>query len=206
MSSSKRLFDIAASLTCLLVLSPLLLAIAIAVKIDSPGPALYVQERVGRKGKLFRLLKFRTMRVGADKAGPLVTKEGDSRITRVGHWLRNSKLDELPQLFNVLRGDMSLVGPRPEVPRYVEVWPDDARSEILAVRPGITDPASVEYFDEAALLRNCADVEQAYLTTILPRKLEIYRQYVRDRSFVGDIAILMQTAARLLRRGGWRTG
>lgn len=183
--------------------APVLLIIALLVKLDSPGPVLYLQRRVGRFERPFRIVKFRTMRLGADVRGPLVTSASDPRVTRIGHWLRKLKLDELPQLVNVISGDMSLVGPRPEVEKYIEHWPQDLRPVILSVRPGITDPASLEYFDEAGLLAQSPDTERAYIEHVLPRKVLIYQQYVQNRSFQGDLAILLRTTWRVTGARFW---
>ena len=168
---TKRLFDIVVAAFALFLLSPLLLATALAVRLDSKGPALYRQTRVGRYGVLFRIHKFRTMRDGAE--GLLLTLPGDLRVTRVGAWLRRTRLDELPQLINVLQGTMSLVGPRPDVPRYVAQYPAALRDRVLAVRPGITDPASLAHLNEAALLARAADPEREYIERILPAKLKL---------------------------------
>lgn len=195
---SKRLLDLAVAALGLLILSPLMLLIAATVRVDSRGPALFRQVRVGRGSRTFKLLKFRTMQ--AASAGPLITAAGDRRVTRVGGFLRRSKLDELPQLFNVLAGDMSLVGPRPEVPRYVEMYPPELRSLVLSVRPGITDEASIEFRDESALLAGASDVEKVYVSEILPRKLELYARYVRNHSIRGDLRILLRTIVLLLKR------
>jgi lipopolysaccharide/colanic/teichoic acid biosynthesis glycosyltransferase len=201
----KRAFDVLMSAAALLLLSPLLLGIALAVRLDSPGPALFRQQRIGRNERPFEILKFRTMRGAAPgHAGHEITVAGDARITRVGALLRRSKLDELPQLLNVLRGQMSLVGPRPEVPRYVRLYPDDARAEVLSVRPGITDEAAIEFRDEGELLARAADPERAYVEEILPRKIQLYRRYVRGRTFAGDLGILLRTGAALFRRDGGR--
>ena len=164
----KRLFDIACSATALLLLCPVLLAVALWVRMDSPGPVIFRQQRVGRGGRLFSIFKFRTMRVGAEAAGLPLTVGDDTRITQAGAWLRRSKVDELPQLVNVLWGDMSLVGPRPEVPRYVALYPADLRETVLSVRPGITDLASLAYRNESALLAHSADPERTYAEEILP--------------------------------------
>ncbi len=193
--TGKRIFDIAVSLAGLLLLAPLLLALAVAVRLDSAGPALFRQERVGRHGRPFRIAKFRTMRPGA---GPLVTAGGDPRVTRLGAWLRHWKLDELPQLWNVLRGDMSLVGPRPEVPRYVAHYPDDLRRCVLSVRPGITDPAAVRFRHEEALLAAATDPERCYVEEILPAKLALYADYVARRSFATDLGVLGATVRVIL--------
>lgn len=196
---SKRLFDLVLAASALLVLSPLLLAAGVAVRLDSTGPALFRQIRMGRGGRPFRILKFRTMTIAQAAEAPSVTVADDPRVTRVGAFLRRSKLDELPQLVNVLRGDMSLVGPRPEVPRYVALYPPQLRDLILSVRPGITDDASIEFRNESDLLASAADPEKRYLEEILPRKLEIYARYARERSFGGDLRILLRTVGRIVR-------
>lgn len=193
----KRAFDIAVSAAALIVLSPLLLLLVVVVRISSPGPALFRQERVGRHGKSFHIHKFRTMR--ADAEGPLVSTGNDRRITTVGRLLRRSKIDELPQLIDVLRGDMSIVGPRPEVLRYVALWPEDQRALILSVRPGITDPASIELRDESLLLTGVSAPEQYYVDVLLPRKTALYAHYVRTRSFRSDLAIIVRTVAAVVR-------
>jgi lipopolysaccharide/colanic/teichoic acid biosynthesis glycosyltransferase len=195
---AKRLFDIVLSLLLLVLLAPLLAATALAVRLDSPGPALYRQQRVGRHGVPFTLLKFRSMHAGA--GGLPLTVGADARITRVGRWLRSSRLDELPQLVNVLRGDMSLVGPRPEVPRYVALYPAALRERALAVRPGLTDPASLAYIDEAALLAAAADPEREYVERILPAKLQQAAAYAERATLASDLAVLARTAWALLRR------
>jgi lipopolysaccharide/colanic/teichoic acid biosynthesis glycosyltransferase len=190
---TKRVFDVAVALLVLGILAPLFIAIAIAVKLDSPGPVFFRQERVGRRGIRFQIYKFRSMWHGCE--GMLLTVARDSRITRVGAFLRRFKLDELPQLINVIFGDMSLVGPRPEVPRYVALYPEALRKIIQSVRPGITDPASVEYYDESALLDASADPERTYTEEVLPTKLTLYRRYVEQRSFAGDLVVLFHTVA-----------
>ena len=195
----KRLFDIACAATALALLAPLLLALALWVRLDSPGPVLFRQQRVGRDSRPFAILKFRTMQVNAEAAGLQITVGQDPRITRAGSWLRRSKLDELPQLLNVLRGDMSMVGPRPEVPRYVALYPADVRAEVLSVRPGITDLASVQYRSESTLLAQSSNPEQTYVDTILPAKLALCRQYVRERSFWLDLRIIGMTLGILLK-------
>ncbi len=175
---------------------PLWVPIAVAVRLSSPGPVLHRATRVGRGGEPFTLLKFRSMRVGP--SGPAVTGARDPRITAVGRVIRRTKLDELPQLLNVLRGDMSLVGPRPEDPRYVAHYAPDERV-VLAVRPGITGAASVEYRDEEQILADADDVEAAYLSMVLPAKLAIELKYVGERSVRGDLALLWATAVAVVR-------
>ena len=191
----KRAFDMAFSATVLLLLAPLLAVIALWVRRDSPGPIIYQQERVGRHVQLFRIYKFRTMRVGADAAGPQITVGADTRITRAGQFLRRTKLDELPQFANVLCGDMSVVGPRPEVPRYVALYPAEVAAQVLSVRPGITDLASLAYRDESEVLARSSDPERVYVQEILPAKLQYACQYVRERSLWLDLRIISRTAA-----------
>ena len=193
----KRLFDMAASGIGLLLLAPLLLVLAAWIKCDSAGPVFFLQERVGLCGKLFRIIKFRSMR--QHHAGPQITVGADVRITRSGRFIRAYKLDELPQLINVLLGDMSLVGPRPEVPRYVALYPADVREEVLSVRPGMTDLASVQYRSESDLLAASSDPELTYTTVILPAKLALYQQYVRQRSLWLDIRIIGMTLGILFK-------
>ena len=195
---SKRLFDWVMSSLGLLALGPLLILIALVVKLDSPGPVFFRQERVGRFGVPFRIHKFRTMRV-TDGTGPLVTASHDARITRVGRWLRRTKLDELPQLIDVLNGDMSLVGPRPEVPRYMALYAEPVRRQILSLRPGITDRAAIEFRDEERLLAAAADPERAYVEQVMPIKQRYYLDYVAQRSLAGDLRILWDTARALVK-------
>lgn len=194
----KTAFDVIAASLGLLVLSPALLAIAILIKLDSPGPVFFRQRRVGRRGRLFRIHKFRTMVVGTGEA-PQLTVGDDRRITRIGRFLRRAKLDELPQLIDVVVGNMSLVGPRPEVPKYVSMWPPEMRELILSVKPGITDLASIEYRNESALLAEAADPELAYVEQILPVKLGYYRRYVETRTLWGDVRIILRTLASIAR-------
>jgi len=196
--SLKRGFEAVAAGILLLVLSPLLAAVALAVRCSGPGPILFRQGRVGLRGKPFDILKFRTMRTSPD-AGPLITSAGDPRVTRVGRVLRRWKLDELPQLVNVLRGEMSFVGPRPEVPRYVDMFAE-AYQELLAVRPGITDLASLTFRDEETLLARSANAEELYVHEILPRKLALSRAYVQQRSLGLDVRLIARTVAAIL---GW---
>jgi lipopolysaccharide/colanic/teichoic acid biosynthesis glycosyltransferase len=197
---AKRLFDWMLSSLGLLALSPLLLAIALLVKLDSPGPVFFRQERVGRYGKPFHIHKFRTMRHDPLGAGPQITVGADARITRVGGFLRASKLDELAQLIDVWLGDMSLVGPRPEVPRYMAHYPAEVRDKVLSVRPGITDIASIEYRDESAVLARASDPEQAYLREVLPHKLMLAARYVDRSSLALDVWLILRTIGAIVRR------
>ena len=192
---AKRLFDIVLSALGLLTLAPILLLVALWVKLDSPGPVLFRQERVGRFGKPFLIHKFRTMRVY--NAGPQITVGADPRITRSGRFLRASKLDELPQLWDVLRGAMSLVGPRPEVPRYVALYPAALREIVLSVRPGITDLASLEFRHESELLASAADPEREYVEVVMPQKLALARRYVETASLAQDLRIIWRTLLAL---------
>jgi lipopolysaccharide/colanic/teichoic acid biosynthesis glycosyltransferase len=186
----KRFFDLGVAGLALLLLSPVLLAIALAVKLDSPGPVFYRQERVGRHGRTFRIFKFRTMTVQQRADAAQITATGDDRITRSGRFLRRTKLDELAQLIDVLRGTMSLVGPRPEVPRYVDHYPAQWRERLLSVRPGITDFASVRYRDEGDLLAQAEDPEREYLDVILPTKLRYALRYVDQPTLANDLRVL----------------
>lgn len=195
----KRLFDFMAASLALVLLSPALLIIALFVKATSPGPAFYCGKRAGRQGKIFKMYKFRTMVADADRLGGSCTSEGDARVTRSGYWLRKFKLDELPQLLNVLVGDMSLVGPRPEVQEYVQLFTPEERA-ILSVRPGITDWASLWDRDEAQALAGHPDPERAYLDLIRPEKIRLQLEYVRRRSFATDLAILFATLRILVLR------
>lgn len=188
----KRLFDITASGLGLLVLSPLFLILAVWIKLDSPGPVFYRQVRVGRGNKDFRLFKFRSMRVGSDKKGLITVGGHDPRVTRSGYYIRKYKLDELPQLINVFIGDMSLVGPRPEVRKYVDLYtPEQLR--VLDVRPGITDMASIRYRNENELLEQAADPEQYYRDVVMQDKLRINLEYVAGHSFIKDLKIIFMT-------------
>ncbi len=196
--AAKRTLDLLASGCGLIVLSPLLLLAGIAVKLDSPGPVLFVQQRVGRNFRNFGILKFRTMVTDAEKRGGQITFGADPRITRVGHILRKTKIDELPQLWNVVRGQMSLVGPRPEVPRYVEMYRDQY-AYVLSVRPGVTDLASVKYRDEAEQLAGCADPAREYAERILPDKIALARTYIDTATFAGDLGIVLRTFLRIAR-------
>jgi lipopolysaccharide/colanic/teichoic acid biosynthesis glycosyltransferase len=192
----KRCVDIAISSLALVLLSPVLLAVALAVWLDSGSPVLFRQERVGRAFRRFFILKFRTMRVGS--GGPPLTVAGDDRITRVGKFLRLAKLDELPQFYNVLRGDMSLVGPRPEVPEYVELF-RERYGTVLTVAPGITDLASIHFRYEEEVLSRSAEPRREYAERILPVKLELAERYVSTHTLFGDLCILFRTAAAVVR-------
>ena len=197
---ARRALDVLASAVGLVLLSPVFALVAVAIATTSPGPVFFRQVRVGRDGEPFRIFKFRSMRADAEALGGQLTVGGDPRITRVGAILRASKLDELPQLINVLVGDMSLVGPRPEVPRYVALYTPEQR-RVLAVRPGITDPASIRYRDEAAVLARAEDPERAYIDEVLPHKLAINLAYLERRSLLSDVGVILATVWRLLRRG-----
>ena len=188
----KRLFDIVASGLGLLSLSPLLLFVAIWIKLDSPGPVFFRQVRVGRYNKDFRIFKFRSMRVGSDKGSQITVGGHDSRITSSGYFIRKTKIDELPQLINVFLGDMSLVGPRPEVRHYVDMWTPE-QLHVLDVRPGITDPASIRYRNENELLENAEDPEDYYIHVIMQDKIKLYLEYVKKHSFLYDIKLIFDT-------------
>ena len=185
-----RAFNFVSAAAGLVILTPVLLVIAIAIKCDDGGPVLYLQKRIGRNFQPFRLIKFRTMTVGADQSG-LLTAPADQRVTRCGRWIRRSKLDELPQLCNVLRGEMQLVGPRPEVERYVEQFREQY-SMLLTDPPGITDPASLAFRREDLLFVS-SEMERQYVSEILPRKLSLSLEYRRRRRFASDLGILMKT-------------
>lgn len=188
----KRFLDIVLAAAGLVLLSPLLLFCFLAVKLTSPGPALFRQQRVGRDFRAFEILKFRSMVDNAAALGSPVTIGDDPRITRVGKLLRSCKLDELPQLANVLKGDMSVVGPRPESPCYVDMFRDDY-AQILTVRPGMTDVASLKYRDESACLARFEDPDRAYVQHVLPDKIELAKQYVRQSSVLFDLKLILQT-------------
>ena len=198
--ATKRAFDIVAAGLGLALLAPLFLVVAAWIKLDSPGPVFFRQERVGRGGVPFRIHKFRTMRVAAESAGPALTVGADPRITRAGAFLRRTKIDELAQLIDVLRGDMSVVGPRPEVPRYVACYPPELRSKVLSVRPGITDPASLQFRDESTLLARAADPEREYRDVVLPAKLRLAADYVDTASLGGDLRLIVATVRALWSR------
>lgn len=196
--AAKRVFDVAASLVILTVTSPFFLLLALAVKLDSRGPVFYRQVRVGRYGRDFRIFKFRTMVQNADKIGLSLTVGDDPRITRVGRFIRRCRLDEFSQLLNVLGGSMSLVGPRPEVRRYVNAYAPEYMATLL-VRPGITAPSSIAFKDEDKLLEASSDPEKAYVEQVLPPKMKLNLEYLKNISLWGDIKILFQTAAAVLK-------
>ncbi|AUN15279.1 sugar transferase [Paraclostridium sordellii] len=188
----KRLFDIVASSIGLILLSPILILIAICIKLDSKGPVFFKQVRVGKNKELFKIYKFRTMVTDAEKLGKQITVGNDTRITKVGTFIRKCKLDELPQLINVLKGDMSLVGPRPEVPKYVELY-DDYQEQILLVQPGITDYASIEFRNESEILGESENPESKYINDIMPYKIELNIKYIKNISLYEDLKLITRT-------------
>lgn len=194
---TKRLFDLFFSFCGLLLLSPFLLAISFLIKKEDKGPVFYRGERVGLRGKMFRIFKFRTMVVNAEKLGPSSTAEEDPRITRVGRWIRRHKLDELPQLINVFLGDMSFVGPRPQVQWAVDLYTPEEKV-ILNVRPGITDYASLRFSNEAEILKGAEDPDKAYLEKIHPEKTRLALQYVHDHSLLIDLKLILLTVRQVL--------
>ena len=196
----KRGLDLFVAAAALMLSAPLFVLVALCIRLDSTGPVFFRQERVGRGGRVFRIRKFRTMVVDAPAHGLGITVGADPRVTRVGRVLRRSKLDELPQLLDVLAGHMSLVGPRPELPRYVALYPPELRAQVLGVRPGITDPASLKYADEATLLAAAADPEREYREVLLPAKLRESVDYIARATLASDLRVLARTAALLLGR------
>lgn len=193
----KRIFDLICSTLGLIVLSPILIVIAIRIKTDSDGPVFFKQIRIGEKNKEFEILKFRTMVVDAEKLGRQITVGNDNRITKIGAFLRKYKLDELPQLINVFKGDMSLVGPRPEVPRYVNMYNEEQR-RVLEVKPGITDLASIRYRDENDLLGEAENPDDFYINTIMPDKLALNLEYINKNNIFLDIYIILKTIVKCL--------
>ena len=188
----KRVFDIVVSLGALIVLLPFLLLISIWIKLSSKGAIFYKQERVGKEFKPFMLYKFRSMVVNADKIGPGVTSGDDPRVTKIGKILRRTKVDELPQLLNVLKGDMSLVGPRPELMKFVDTQ-KEAYKKVLSVKPGITDNASIAYRDEEEIMKQYDNKERAYIEEVLPQKIKLYNEYIDNISFMNDCKLILQT-------------
>jgi len=195
----KRIVDIAGSAIGLILLSPVLIIIALLVKLDSKGPVFFMQTRIGKNLKEFRLFKFRTMTTGSESKGQLTVGAKDNRITKVGYNLRKYKLDELPQLLNVLIGEMSLVGPRPEVPKYVNLY-NAEQKKVLNVKPGITDYASIEYSNENELLAKAENPEQFYIDQIMPAKLDLNLKYIREKSFITDLKIIWMTVVKVFVR------
>ncbi|MBK9228682.1 MAG: sugar transferase [Ignavibacteria bacterium] len=193
----KRGFDMVFSLLGSVILSPIFIVLIMAIKINSKGPSLYIQKRVGLNGNDFDLYKFRTMAVDSDKSGLLTVGGRDPRITSIGYYLRKFKLDELPQLINVLKGDMSFVGPRPEVRKYVDLY-NEVQKQVLTVRPGITDVASIKYKNENEILQGHEDPEEYYIKRIMPDKIEMNLEYLKDRSFFKDIKVILQTFSAIL--------
>ena len=195
---SKRCFDIFFSLLGILFFLLLFLFVAIAIKCSSKGPVLFKQERVGKNGKTFKIWKFRSMVVDAEAKGRQITTDGDNRITKVGKFIRKTKIDELPQLFNVLSGKMSFVGPRPEVPRYVALYTEEQR-KVLTVKPGITDLASIEYRNENDLLKEAEDPDKKYIEEIMPAKLELNLKYIEKAGFFYDIGLIFKTVFKVIK-------
>lgn len=195
----KRAFDIVSCTLAVLLLFPFGLLIALCIVCGSKGGVFYRQTRVGRGGKDFKLLKFRTMRPNADRQGLLITVGNDQRITRIGKFLRKYKIDELPQLLNIIKGDMSVVGPRPEVRRYVELY-DERQRRVLTVRPGLTDYASLKYISESELLAKSDDPEKTYIEEIMPAKLELNLQYIENQSLKEDFKLIFQTLFSIFRK------
>lgn len=195
----KRTFDVLSSISGLVLLLPLFLLIALWIKIDSKGPVFFRQQRVGRFGKTFFIHKFRTMRLDSEKSGRLTVGK-DKRVTRSGYFLRKSKLDELPQLIDVLIGQMSLVGPRPEVQEFIDCYPVEIRKKVLSVRPGITDRASIEMVDENEILSKYSEPRKAYIENVLPIKQKYYLEYVESHNFFSDIKIIFDTLVKIIRR------
>jgi lipopolysaccharide/colanic/teichoic acid biosynthesis glycosyltransferase len=192
----KRFTDIVVSVVALAVLSPFLLVMALLVGVTSSGGVFFLQERIGRHGRPFRLIKFRTMRPASEMSGLITVGSRDPRITAIGYFLRKYKLDELPQLLNVLGGSMSLVGPRPEVRKYVDLYSAEQR-KVLEVKPGLTDYASIEYFSESDLLAAADDPEYTYTHVVMPAKLSLNMKYISEAGFFTDMKILIRTAARI---------
>lgn len=194
----KRVFDFLASLGGLIVLSPVLIIVAICIKIDSKGPVFFLQKRVGKDKEIFEIYKFRTMVTDAEKLGRQITVGNDSRITRVGKVIRKCKLDEIPQLINVLKGEMSLVGPRPEVPKYVELY-DEYQEQVLLVKPGITDYASIEFRNENDILGKSINPEKTYIEEIMPAKIELNMKYIKNISLGEDFKLIINTILAILK-------
>lgn len=193
----KRLFDIFCSSIGLIILSPILLLLALLIKLESKGPVFFLQTRVGLNNTDFKLFKFRSMFMDAEKRGQLTVGMRDPRITRMGYYLRKFKLDELPQLLNVIKGDMSLVGPRPEVRKYVNLY-NTKQMQVLTVRPGITDYASIKFINENELLAQANDPEAFYISDIMPQKLELNISYIEQKGFFKDISLILKTFLKII--------
>lgn len=196
----KRCFDLFFTIPGVLVISPVLSVIALWIKLDSKGPIFFRQERVGLHGKIFKIFKFRTMIVDAETYGKQITIGNDKRVTNSGYFLRKYKFDELPQLFNICLGEMSLVGPRPEVPRYVAEYTEEEKAIVLSVLPGITDYASIEYKNENEVLGKSTDPEKTYIEEILPIKIQYYRKYVEEQSLMKDFMLIIKTFLAVFRQ------
>jgi lipopolysaccharide/colanic/teichoic acid biosynthesis glycosyltransferase len=194
----KRIFDLTFSLLGLIICSPIFIMVPIFIKLDSKGPVFFRQERVGKNFKSFKIYKFRTMRYDPEEKGPIITVGGDRRVTEVGKFLRQYKVDELPQLFNVLKGEMSFVGPRPEVREYVQLFKKDYK-KLLRIRPGITDPASIKYSDEERVLSSSENWEEEYKKRILPEKIDLSLQYVEQHNIMTDLKIILKTLLKARR-------
>jgi lipopolysaccharide/colanic/teichoic acid biosynthesis glycosyltransferase len=194
----KRIFDVAVSVITLIVLAPFFLFFSLIILIGSPGGIFFVQTRVGKDNRDFNLIKFRTMFRQSERLGLITVGELDARITWAGKWMRKYKLDELPQLVNIVKGDMSIVGPRPEVRRFVNLY-NERQFEVLKVKPGLTDYASLEYSEESKLLANFSDPEKGYISEIMPAKLELNLKYIRDKSFITDLRIIIKTFKKIVR-------
>ncbi len=195
----KRVIDLVISCIITVIISPLLFLIGVSIKLDSKGSVFYLQERIGMNGVPFRIIKFRTMHINSDKKGLLTVGGRDPRVTKIGYFLRKFKMDELPQLFNVISGEMSLVGPRPEVKKYVDLYTEEQLT-VLQVKPGITDFASIEYARENELLGNATDPESVYINEIMPAKLQLNAKYIREQSTITDIRILYKTILKIICR------
>ena len=197
MTIEKRIFDLFWSIIGLIILSPIFIFVAILIKLDDGGPVFFRQERIGYKGKPFKICKFRTMVVDAEKKGMQLTVGKDPRITKIGNILRKTKLDELPQLFNVVVGEMSLVGPRPEVPYYVAMY-DENQKKVLDIMPGITDPSSIKYRDESEILSKSKDSEKTYIEEIMPEKIRINLEYAQIANIIKDFIVIIKTLKRII--------
>ncbi len=195
----KRIIDLTFSFIALIVLIPVIFIISLAIIFQCGLPVFFYQERVGKNWKRFKIIKFRTMINHADNAGPDISTDNDARITKIGKFLRKYKLDEIPQLLNILKGDMSIVGPRPEIPKYVNDFSDEY-IEILKIKPGLSDYAALEYSDEAALIKSSFNAEEYYKSNILPEKIKLYKRYIREISFLTDIKIILRTFKSIIRQ------